>query len=350
MKEGLHQRWPEVNIADGVNDGVVEVVDVVGDEVGQGRVLGVTPQSLDRIQVGRISREPLDVEPGGTALLQLANRRPMDIEPIQHHDQRSLMDAMQLSQVAHHVAGSYVAFLHDEVRANPQSSRRETQAADHAQAIMTLRDDLPRPRTDRRPSAAIQRLQAEAGFVEKDERRTPSPGLFLIRGQACERHRSIAASFRSAARRCGFCGLKPRPCKMRPKWSGWYETPNSRRTSSATRAQVQSSVRNPAARGPASRSCRSRSRWGEVSFAERPSFGFGSKAAAPPSRNAFFQRFTLDRLTPITNATSASDIPFPRNSTATRRRTILSAEVVVVLIQPTTVLSHNLVQSLRREE
>lgn len=83
---------------------------------------------------------------------------------------------------------------------------------------------------------------------------------------------------------------------------------------------------------------------------ESPGFGFGSKAAAPPGRNAFFQCFTLDRLTPMTNATSAGDTPFPRNSTARRRRTILSAEVVVVFMHPTTVLSHDLVQALSREE
>ena len=88
MKEGLHQRGTEVNIADGVDHGVVELVDVVGDEVSQGRVFGVAPESLDRIEIGRVSGQPFDVEPGRSALLQLANRRPMDVEPIQHHDQR----------------------------------------------------------------------------------------------------------------------------------------------------------------------------------------------------------------------------------------------------------------------
>ena len=47
MEEGLHQRRSEVNVADGGDHGVVEMVDVVGYEVGQGRVLGVTPQSLE---------------------------------------------------------------------------------------------------------------------------------------------------------------------------------------------------------------------------------------------------------------------------------------------------------------
>ena len=97
MEEGLHQRRSEVNIADGGDHGVVEMVDVVGYEVGQGRVLGVAPEGLDRIQVGRVSGQPFDVEPGGTALVQSANRRPMDVEPIHHHDQRPPMQTVQPS-------------------------------------------------------------------------------------------------------------------------------------------------------------------------------------------------------------------------------------------------------------
>lgn len=84
MKEGLHQLGAEVNVADGVDHCVVQLVDVVGDD----RVLGVAPEGLDRIEIGRVSRQPFDVELGRSALVQLANRRPMDVELIQHRDQR----------------------------------------------------------------------------------------------------------------------------------------------------------------------------------------------------------------------------------------------------------------------
>ena len=134
-----------MDVADGVNDGVVEVIDVVGDEVGQSRVLGVAPEGFDRIEVGRVGREPFDVEPSCSPLVQSAHGRAMDVEPIQDHDQRPPMQTMQLSQVPHHVAGSHVPILHDEVRSNPSASRRETQAADHAQAVVPLRHDLLGP-------------------------------------------------------------------------------------------------------------------------------------------------------------------------------------------------------------
>lgn len=95
----------------------------------------------------------------------------MDVEPIQDDDQRSLMDPMQALQIAHDVARPHVSILHDEVRSNLPSSRREAQTADDAQPIVSLRDDLLGSGADRRPRATVQRLQSKAGFIEKDERK-----------------------------------------------------------------------------------------------------------------------------------------------------------------------------------
>jgi len=64
---------------------------------------------------------------------------------------------------------------------------------------------VPRGATQR-PSAAVQRLQDEAGFVEKDDGSSPAASPFLIRGQASRRQPSIAASSRSRTLRCGFWG------------------------------------------------------------------------------------------------------------------------------------------------
>ena len=77
-----------MNVADGVDHGVVELVDVVGDEVGQGRILGMAPECFDRIEVGRVGGQPFDVEPSRSSLVQSTHGRAVDVEPIQHHDQR----------------------------------------------------------------------------------------------------------------------------------------------------------------------------------------------------------------------------------------------------------------------
>ena len=195
----------------------MESVEVGGDEVGELRVLGVAPKRLDRVEVRCVAGKPFDVEPLHAAFVQLANGRAMDVQAIHHDDERSPVSAMEPAEITHQVRRPDVLFLHGEVLPNLRAARQHAEAADHAQAIVSLRDDLLRTRSDRRPGAAIQRLQAKAGFIEKDEDGVPAAALFLIRGQSCVRQRAIAASFRSLARRCGFCGLKPRSCRIRPR-------------------------------------------------------------------------------------------------------------------------------------
>lgn len=58
MKEGFEKGRAELDVADGADDRVVEVVEVVGNEVGQGRVLGVAPEGFDRIEVGSVGGRP----------------------------------------------------------------------------------------------------------------------------------------------------------------------------------------------------------------------------------------------------------------------------------------------------
>lgn len=79
-----------MNVADGVDDGVVELIDVVGDEVGQGRVFGVAPEGLDRIEIGRVSGQPFDVEPNRPAFLQLAEKSKMGRSKSRKYDERRI--------------------------------------------------------------------------------------------------------------------------------------------------------------------------------------------------------------------------------------------------------------------
>ena len=55
----------------GVQDviqGVVQIVDVLGNDVRQGPVLGLIPNILHGIEVRRVRRKPFDLEPRGTVL------------------------------------------------------------------------------------------------------------------------------------------------------------------------------------------------------------------------------------------------------------------------------------------
>lgn len=62
--------------------------------------------------------------------------------------------------------------------------------------------------------------QQEARFVCKDDMGTQPCSVFFMRGHSSCFQRSISSSFRSSARRSGFCGVHPRLCIKRPIWSG----------------------------------------------------------------------------------------------------------------------------------
>ena len=62
--------------------------------------------------------------------------------------------------------------------------------------------------------------QQEARFVCKDDMGTQPCSVFFMRGHSSCFQRSISSSFRSSARRSGFCGVHPWLCIKRPIWSG----------------------------------------------------------------------------------------------------------------------------------
>ena len=167
-----------MDLVEHLGDGVVETVEVGGDEVGALRVFGVTPERLDRIEVGCVGRRPFDVEPLRAAFVQLADGRAMNVEAIHDDEEWSPVLTTESAEIADQFRRPDVPLLNGEVLPNLRGARQHAEAADHAQAIVSLRDDLLRTFADRRPGAAIQRLQPKAGFIEKDDDRPATAGLF----------------------------------------------------------------------------------------------------------------------------------------------------------------------------
>ena len=97
------------------------MVNVLRYEVGQISELGPTPQGLNGIQFGSVGRQPLDVQPVGTALAQPADCGTVSIQSIHHHDQRAAMLTMQFAQVAHYMRRADFLFLYVEEDARPSS-------------------------------------------------------------------------------------------------------------------------------------------------------------------------------------------------------------------------------------
>jgi hypothetical protein len=125
---------------------------------------------------------------------------------------------------------------------------------------------------------------------------------------------------RWVARRMGFCRLQPQARKMRPTWEGWYETPSSRRITSATRPRVQMSPRNPKDSAPRLSSSGICARCSAVRRDGPPGALPRRSASTPPSSARFTHWLTAPGVTPSALAMSRCFHPSCFSSQARRRR------------------------------
>jgi hypothetical protein len=232
-----------------------------------------------------------------------------------------------------------VALVNLKRRTDVTPGGRERDRADHAQPIVPVPGPLHGRFAARGPGAAIHGLKLKAGFIDKNNAGATSKGFFLTRGQSCRRHCSTASGSCSRATRRGFWGEKPRSCSTRPMWAGWYDTPNCLRTTFETRAQVHKSVRYPAATGPLRRMSVSVCLCVSESLGSGPGCGLAAKPSTPSAFHVRFQRFTLVRLTPNSEAISRRGFRSWTCSAARRRRASSSAALPGGLMKHNTLLA-----------
>jgi hypothetical protein len=331
-----------------VLDGDFQCPHVIGNEVGQVAVLRIAPPRLDRIQFRCVGRQPLEFEPLQPRSLQLLDRRAMHRPAVKNDEQGTLQLPSQPFYKRDHVDRDNVGLVNPKRYADPLALRRERNRTDHGQSIVSIPGSLLRSNAARCPGTTVQRLQTKASFIDKDESGATSAGLFLRFGQVYRRQCSTSSSSCSRATCCGFCGVNPKSCSNRPKWSGWYDTRNCLRTTSATRRQVHNSLRYPAARGPSFNCVTNDCFCLSVSLQVGPGCGRAAKACTPPVFQALFQRFTLDNAAPHKRATSDRDFRSLKYSAARRRRASSSAELPLGLIPSATMLAEGLVRYPRR--
>ena len=80
------------------SDAVSDLVDVVGKEVCQVAVLRLGPRVFDRIEFGRLGRQPLDGEPRTMLLWQSFRRGAMHRPAIAYRDDRTPQMTMHFPQ------------------------------------------------------------------------------------------------------------------------------------------------------------------------------------------------------------------------------------------------------------
>ena len=319
--------------------GPFELRCVVGGKVGELPVLSVTPAGLDRIQLGSVGRQPFELDVLDPGCGDPLRGRTMYLPAIPADDQRAPQLPPKLLDEGDGLGGAHMVVMNLKRCADAAPRRREYDRADHAQSVVAVPSALNRCLSAECPRPAVHRLQAKACFVDKDNVGSPTLGFFLMRGQSLRRHRSTASGSCSRATCRGICGLKPRSCMIRPKWSGWYDTRNCFRTIAATRPQVHRSVRNPAASGPATKvSINCRFCFSDNLLA-RGGCGLAANASTPPAFHALFQRFTLDRSTPNSRAISCRGFRSWKYSAARRRRASSSAALPGGLMKHNTLLA-----------
>ena len=70
------------------------------------------------------------------------------------------------------------------------------------------------------PGTAHQGSHEHPGFVDKNDGGSQARGVFFTRGQSCSIQARMRSSSRSTARRVGFCGENPSPCRTRLTCAG----------------------------------------------------------------------------------------------------------------------------------
>jgi hypothetical protein len=172
-------------------EGLVQLIDVFGDDVGQFSIFGLVPNVLDGIEFGSVCRQPFDLEPWSTDLRKLPNGGTMRRQTIADEDKRTAQVRMDFLQEANKVGRSSVVVKEFVIQAQPGGPRCPRDCGQSRDSIVTIPRVLNRCVSFGGPHSPPQRLQQIATFIEKNQASLPLEALFLS-----------AASLRGASGRC----------------------------------------------------------------------------------------------------------------------------------------------------
>src|SRR5437660_832159 len=290
--------------------------------VGELLTLQVRPESLDRVQLGRVGGQPPHVQPV-----------PLPGQVLRH--QLAPMGGQTVPEQDHLLAPEVPTELADELdqRVLVVGAILGLEVEPGAGAVPAVgeggghRDPLPvegmaedRGLAPGCPGAPDHRRQRGPAFVLEDDPGLLPAGEFFISGHSSRTQRAIASSSRSIARRAGFCQLQPSRRRIFQTCPTVYRIPVSIAITSATRSNVHSSVCQPYAAGPLSNA-----RWTllsslVVSSAGRPARSAWRSPRTPSSCQARCQTVALCLDTPSSRATSAGRMPLAYSRAARSRR------------------------------
>ena len=302
-------------------------------------VLEVLPHAFIRVQVGRVSRQLLQLHERRSAIRQKGFDlvAAMNRRTVPHHQQLAANHPLHVTQKRDTLdAPQWPAAS----QGKELTARRDT--THHRQVVARDKRAQHRRSATGRIGADDSGQQVETRFVNKDGRALLAPRFFFNPGQVSERHSIIFSSSRWAARSIGFCGVQRKAFNNRETWSLWYVTENSRAITCAMRRHVQTSPRKPYASAPCDKNSGISFSCSGVSFGVAPRCGRVCKLMAPCFCTAAIHWLTATFVTPNASAISCCDQPSRLSSSARQRRISFQSGVrAAVLTMPAVVSSTN---------
>lgn len=187
----------------------------VGPTVGQA-ALSLLPNAFVRVELGRIARKAVEMQSGMAGLQRTDGFAAVDRAVVPDQDHGTAEVSEQVAQEGADLRLSNVVREEQEVQAIASPPRAHRNAGDRGDPIAALTMAKQRRFATRCPGSAHARNQDEARLVDEDEVGAQPRGFFLMWGQVFFFQSAIRSSFRSSARRSGFCTLQPSACMRRP--------------------------------------------------------------------------------------------------------------------------------------
>ena len=295
---------------------VSEVLQIASTEVGHRVRLEITPNALDRIELGGIGRQVLQGDRAALLLDVFAHESgAMSLQAVPYDQQLPTNRGRECLEELNYLRAPDRAREQTEVKAQPAHPGNRRQLLP-AEAV--LQD---RCLSARSPGACAAGTFGQTRLVYEDDDSSLPRGDFFSSGHLLCFQVEIARSSRCRAWPVGRCTLHPIRRSSPQTELLANRTPNFSWISAAMRGSVQISVAYPAASAPFLKRCASSCNWVSDSRGGRPRDASRATRSKPPASTARSQRITDWRDTPIRRATSAGATPLSsRRAPLTRRR------------------------------
>jgi hypothetical protein len=215
------QILPMLHGAGGAARSVSQRVKVKGGIIRKGIGFEVGPQVFDGIELGSVRRKVFQMcrTRQDTFLDERALVR-LEAIPDQHDGRVQLM--LKMLEEVHCKFGVDVGIrMEPKVQRNPIPFGQDAYCGDSRNL---LKRTAPLAQygcvSTQTPGTAHQRGHEHPGFVEENDGGSQTRGVFFTRGQSCSIQARMRSSSRSTARRVGFCGENPKPCRTRLTCAG----------------------------------------------------------------------------------------------------------------------------------